>query len=353
MMTSQFVAGASLFAMLIVSMCCLPVQQGSYPGAYYDGSKPNTVPNVGLYQQGPSGQFSPEAVEYYNGTYQSLYQAVPQQEPSVRKLTAQRQPEPAVGPGSFGPVNSGYRGTSARQNPDNSAQPEAAYQPAPPEVKWAVAPPRMFSRGEEVSTGTRAVVSSQPENTSPPGSFYQAGELSTYSQILEQGNSEQETEDLVPSQRPFPPGPYQAPPPRSESAGRGYARPSLNSEPRPEANTGGVVVPYRFYDFFFLNGEYPPGTFSFSSDSYEQGRDSFQDVGYVRDYFPNNPAPVQGRQAAAAPVQNFYTPRIPVMAGSGRDSAKTASPRGFRQPIRNQAPGYNFGYVCSQNVLAY
>ncbi|XP_033994402.1 uncharacterized protein LOC117489301 [Trematomus bernacchii] len=349
MMTSRFVAGASLFAMLIVSMCCLPVKQGSYPGAYYGGSKPNTAPNVGLYQQGPSGQFSPEAVEYYNvpaeGIYESPYQAVPQQKPSVPRLTAQRQPEPAVGPGSFGPVNSGYRGTSARQNPDNSAQPEAVYQPALREVKWAVEPPRMLSGGEEVSTGTRAVFSSQPENVSPPGSFYQAGELSTYSQILEQGNSEQETEDLVP-----PLGPSQPPPHRSESAGQGYARPSLTSEPRPEANTGGVEVPYRFYDFFFLNGQYPPGTVSFSSDSYEQGRDSFQDVHYVRDHFPNNPAPVQGSQAAAAaaPVQNFYAPRIPVksplMAGSGRDGAKAASRRGFRQPIRNQAPGYNFGY---------
>ncbi|XP_033994413.1 uncharacterized protein LOC117489314 [Trematomus bernacchii] len=251
MMTSRFVAGASLFAMLIVSMCFLPVQQGSYPG-HYGGSKPNTAPNVGLYRQGPSE------------------------------------------------------------------------------------------------------VSSQPENVSPPGSFYQAGELSTYSQILEQGNSEQETEDLVPPPGPFPPGPFplgpsQPPPPRSESAGQGYARPSLTSEPRPEANTGGVEVPYRFYDFFFLNGQYPQGTVSFSSDNYEQGRDSFQDVHYLSDYFPNNPAPVQGSQAAAAaPVQNFYAPRIPVksplMAGSGRDGAKAASRRGFRQPIRNQAPGYNFGY---------
>ncbi|KAK1904650.1 Endochitinase 4 [Dissostichus eleginoides] len=202
----------------------------------------------------------------------------------------------------------------------------------------------MFSGGEEVWTGTRAVVSSQPENASPPGSVYQAGELSTYTQILEQGNSEQETEALVPS-----PGP-----PRSESAGQGYARPSLTSEPRPEANTGGVVVPFRFYDLFFLNGEYPPGTVSFSSDSYEQGRDSFQDVHYVRDYFPNNHAPVQRSQAAAAaPVQNFYAPRIPVMAGSGRDGAKTASPRGFRQPSATRTLATTLVMVDTSDVDAY
>jgi len=136
---------------------------GSYPGAYYGGSKPNTAPNVGLYQQGPSGQFSPEAVEYYNvpaeGIYQSPYQAVPQQKPSVPQLTAQRQPEPAFGPGSFGPVNSGYRGTSARQNPDNSAQPEAAVGPG--------------SFGP-VNSGYRGTSARQnPDNSAQPEAAYQ------------------------------------------------------------------------------------------------------------------------------------------------------------------------------------
>ncbi|KAK5864779.1 hypothetical protein PBY51_015992 [Eleginops maclovinus] len=341
MMTSRFVAGASLFAMLIVGICCLPVQKGSYPGAYYGRSNPNTAPNVDLYQGGPSGQFSPEAVEYYNAPaqdfYQSPYQAVPQQEPSVPQLTALRRPEPAVGYGSSGLVNSGYRGTSAMQNPDSSAQPEAAYQPVPQDVKSAAEPPSPFSRAKDVSTGTHAIASGQPENASPPGSNYQAGELSTYSKILEHGNSETETEEL--DWLPPPP------PPMPENAEQGSSRPGLTSEPQPDTYTG----PFKFYDSYFLNGQYPQGTVSFSSNTYEQGRDSFQDVHYVRDYFPNNPAPVQESQAHAfAPLQNFHEPRMPVKspvtAGSGRDVAKAASPRGFRQPIRSQARGYNFGY---------
>lgn len=139
----------------------------------------------------------------------------------------------------------------------------------------AVAPPSAFS-GEETSAHQ---LSSGPSYVSPPGPpmpQFQAGELSKWAKVYEFGNSESETEDqgLAP---PPPPQVFKFPPEAS----------SIERQPlSPVRNWYGY--PY-YYDYMFLTGQYPPGTVSHFSSSYEQGRDNWQDVHYIRDYLPAEP----------------------------------------------------------------
>lgn len=209
------------------------------------------------------------------------------------------------------------------------------------EIDWLVKPLSQFSRGEEVSTGAHGVDFGTPENVSPPfpGPMYQAGHLSHYEGSVENGAYESETEE-----QGLPPPPPPPPPPmRGGSAGQGFI-----SQPQPEYGRLGVYPSY--YDYMFLTGQYPPGTVSHASSSYEHGRDSWQDVHYVRDYAPYNPGPAQ---------QHFEAPRQPVkspLAGYRQGGAQPFLPAPystnamqsgwFEAPTHSQAGGYNAGKVC-------
>ncbi|XP_029297589.1 uncharacterized protein LOC115014695 [Cottoperca gobio] len=405
MMIAQFVAGASLFALLIVEICCHPVKQGSNPGASFKSSNMNTAPNLDLYREVPSGQFSPGAVRFnnapsqgistpidhavpdtrpsvsefivqreitslvgssspgllYSGNKGTLYQevpsdqfstgavqfnnatsqgistpiahAVPDTRPSVSEFIVQREIMPFVGSSSPGLLFSGNRATSVRQNSTSSAQPEAGFQSASQDANWAVAsPPDLFYGGEEMSTGTRGVVSSRPKKLSLLQPMYQAGELSNYELSNEHGDFERETEE----QGWWP----QQPRPMQESAGQGFA-----SQPRPVFNMGRSLSPYHYYDFSFLTGQYPPGTFSHASSSYEQGRDYWQDVHYMKDSGTSNPRPEQqiqtftGDFGAPQSIEYPSTPvGSPVMSGYGQGGAQpgleASSPQHFWQSSR-------------------
>lgn len=130
---------------------------------------------------------------------------------------------------------------------------------------------------------SRAFSSNRPESVSQPfpGSQYQAGELSTYEGVMEHGTSDRET-----TEQGFMPPPV----PVKRFAGRGKTSP-----PRPEFG-GYFPFPLYYYDYRFLTGQYPPGTYTHASNSYEQGRDSWQDAHYVRDYIPLDPGPVRQDQ---------------------------------------------------------
>lgn len=211
------------------------------------------------------------------------------------------------------------------------------------EIDWLVKPLSHFSRGEEVSTGAHGVGFGTPENVSPPnpGPMYQAGELSHYEGSVENGAYESETEE-------------QDPPPMKGSAGQGFV-----SQPQPEFGRLGGYPHY--YDYMFLTGQYPPGTVSHASSSYEHGRDSWQDNHYVRYYYPYNPGPAQQIETftdSAAP-QRFEAPRQPVkspLAGYRQGGAQpflpapystnAMQPGWFEAPTHSQAGGYNTGKVC-------
>ncbi|TMS17196.1 hypothetical protein E3U43_001265 [Larimichthys crocea] len=185
--------------------------------------------------------------------------------------------------------------------------PGTASQPGPREIAWAVAPLSFFSGSDEVPTGLH-VASSSPEYVSPPlpppGPMYQAGELSQYEQNVEYGDYQHETED----QGYMPP----PPPPMLVSSEQSYTSPQgYTSLPQPQARGWG---PYPYYDYMFLTGQYPPGTVTHSSSSYEQGHDSWQDSHYVRYYGPYDQVPQQTETFSpdlAAP-QSIKAPRQPV-----------------------------------------
>lgn len=199
-----------------------------------------------------------------------------------------------------------------------------------------MAPPNPNSGGVAMSSGIRDVASSFPEAVSPiqppTESQYKAGELSQFDRSFDYGNNEMETEQR--GSRPPPPffGPA--------SAGQGFAGPL---QPNTNIGLGFDFFPAPYYDYMFLTGQYPPGTFSHTSSSYNQGRDYYEDIQYER----------PGREQPMAPVADFQSPQSikgpnPRMAGYRQVGAKAkpdSSHRGFR-PVSGQAGGRNQVKVC-------
>ncbi|XP_061668761.1 uncharacterized protein LOC133496783 isoform X2 [Syngnathoides biaculeatus] len=116
----------------------------------------------------------------------------------------------------------------------------------------------------------------------PPQPAFQPGELFRFEKSFEHGDyeSERETQGLPQPPRPRPgPVPFDSTP---ESAG--ILPPPVFPPPisRP-------FVPYPF-DYYFLTGQYPPGTATHISGSFERGRNYNQDFHYEKyedDYEPD------------------------------------------------------------------
>ncbi|KAK9518103.1 hypothetical protein VZT92_023424 [Zoarces viviparus] len=317
MMTARFLSGASLFALLIVDICCFPYQKGSNPGASYGSSHPNAAPVLGSYQGAPSGPFSPAVVMPTKAPSQGIplsYQAEPQPGPSVPRPIPQRVQVPSVGAiSSSGPVFLGYGDTSVRKSPAGSVQPGAAVQPGPQD-NWA----------SPSLSGDEALAPVLPEEVRPIEPMYKAGALSQFEKSFDYGNNERETEQR---------GSLPRPPPlflQQEYAGQGFI-----SQPNPDYNIAGssLPYPYPYYDFMFLTGQYPPGTVSHASNSYEHGSNYYDDVHYVRDNVPEQPLEPFTR---FVDPQSFKDP-YPVMAGyrqggGAQAGGPASSPGRFRQP---------------------
>ncbi|KAM7417624.1 hypothetical protein PAMA_017318 [Pampus argenteus] len=342
MMTTQVFGGAFLLALLTVDICCLPVKQVFNPSASSGGgSYSNAPPYVGSSQEASVAYSAPS-----EDVSRPVYQLVPHREPSRPQSLVHREPAASVGSSSSsGPDLSGYRVSPVRRNPASSTQPGDAYQPLSMDINWAVAPPSIFSAGEETSAETHGVGFSRPETKSPhhlpPPPQYQAGELSQFAQMAENGDYETETEKQG----------FLAPPPMPVSASQGFT-----SQPLPKPSMGGSWSPYLYYDYNFLTGQYPPGTFSHFSSSNEQGSDKWQDLHYRRYYYTYNPSPTQQLETPAVP-QSFEAPWSPVKSpamapyGQGGAAAGLHAPSGgdFMQPGRYEAPtphragGHNLG----------
>ncbi|XP_037635257.1 pupal cuticle protein 36a-like isoform X6 [Sebastes umbrosus] len=131
----------------------------------------------------------------------------------------------------------------------------------------------------------------------------------------------------------------------------------------------------------FVTGQYPPGTVTHTTTSYEQGRDHWQDVHYVRDA-PHYPAPAQQIETFTGDFTDPESLEDPVagsgqgdaQAGSGQGDAQAGSGKGgahygqggaqagygqggadagyglgygaFWQPVNRQAGDYNLGKVA-------
>ncbi|GLD59615.1 uncharacterized protein AKAME5_001160200 [Lates japonicus] len=158
-------------------------------------------------------------------------------------------------------------------------------QPGPPQpaaesdFTWAISPSGPFS-GEETSrpSAPRPHLAA-PELHGPiipPPPVYQAGELSHAENLYEHGDYFRETEEQG----------FQPPPPVVHAVGGPtvgrHASPGLPSDQ-------GHYNPYPYYDYRLLTGQYPPGTYTHFSSSFEQGRDYWEDSHYLRYHYPANP----------------------------------------------------------------
>ena len=141
-------------------------------------------------------------------------------------------------------------------------------------VPWAVPPPPIFSGGEAGPSTSNAGYmkpglsqTSPPHPPSPPEPQLIPGELHRVENTMEDGGFESETQE-----RGLP----------SHPSADFVARP-LNSMP---GGSVGYIYPY---DWLFLTGQYPIGTYTHSSSSDERGRDYWQENHYIGYDYPASP----------------------------------------------------------------
>ncbi|XP_034756495.1 uncharacterized protein LOC117961726 [Etheostoma cragini] len=149
-------------------------------------------------------------------------------------------------------------------------------------TSWAVPPPSPFSPGTSGGPTTDKLdysvpapqflgAVSRPDYSVPQ---YQAGELIEEQKTFENGHYDSETKEGGSLPPPPPPPVYPAPPSPGFSGG---------------LVTQGVVpypLQYPSYDFLFLTGQYPQGTYTQTSKSFEQGRDTWENAHYTGDNAP-------------------------------------------------------------------
>ncbi|XP_060908486.1 uncharacterized protein LOC132985233 [Labrus mixtus] len=225
------------------------------------------------------GRYAPSATDSGALSNPAPAQAVQDKKYTYSQPTGQKQPNAAA------PVPPGY-----------------AFQPATIQEgpsSWAVDPPRLPSgSAQRVSSGPDPLASSY---VSPYYPQYQGGELSKYEGDFEHSNSESETETSG-----FQPYPY---------FDNVQAQPQFTSDVQPPFyGRSWPFLPYP-YDYMFMTGQYPAGTFTHSSQSSEQGADQWQDSHYIRDHFPRN------RQAEMVPElkapQTYKQPSQSVAQSTG------------------------------------
>ncbi|XP_062250001.1 uncharacterized protein LOC133958980 [Platichthys flesus] len=268
MTTARFFFGASLWALLIVDMCCGPVKRGFNPGA-----SSSMYPRSGASQGMPSSQYSAGVMP--EGAY-------PELSTSAGSGSSTRPFQP--------------RSQRAKEDPAGPAQSGAGFQSGSEESKWLIAPPIV-----------------EDEETSPP--VYQAGELSQFERSLETGDYDYETVE----EGPLPP-PYYGPEydhtPLDESL-EGYTSPPL-----PD----GRWIAYPYYDYRFLTGQYPTGTVSYFSGSSDQGSNKYKEVHYVRESPSSQPinSPMaktpEVPQAPKRPIYSGRPARQPIRHAGGYGS---------------------------------
>ncbi|XP_020489144.2 uncharacterized protein [Labrus bergylta] len=277
MMACVFTAGALLLVLLTGPSYSFPAQKGNNPSS---SSGHGANPPAGSNWEMPSyGSYAPSASGSGALSNPAPVQAAPDNEYPYSQPTGQKQPNSAA------PVPSGY-----------AFQP-AAVQEGP--SAWAVEPPRLPSDGTRwVSSNPDHLYSS---NVSPYYPQYQGGELSKYEGGFDHSRSESETETQGFQQYP--------------RVAAVEAQPEFTSVVQPPfPGRSWPFLPYP-YDYMFMTGQYPPGTFTHSSQSSEQGANQWQDSHYIRYRFPST------QQAESVPElqapQTYNQPSQPVAQSTG------------------------------------
>ncbi|XP_056899859.1 basic proline-rich protein-like isoform X2 [Takifugu flavidus] len=288
MAATLVLSGVCLFALLIGDICCVPVQKGNDPAAYDDSYRhaapsydpqpgPRSGPGFGP-QPGPG--FGPQPGPGFGPqSGQGLAPPVaPQSGPGYGP-----EPGPEPGPRS-GPEPGPEPGP--RPGPGYGPQPGPGYGPGfGPPVWPGFGPPPVAPQSGHYPLGSVSEGGSSPyyypemkpgydqpsEYIRPPipQPAYQGGELTHYEDSAEHGFYERESDE----QGQFPHPPHIFASPKMVSSSMPHPLP-----PRPVLPQWGFY-PY-YYDYRFITGQYPPGTYTHASANFEHGRDAWQDVHY-------------------------------------------------------------------------
>lgn len=138
-----------------------------------------------------------------------------------------------------------------------------------------------------------------------PQPAYQGGELSHYEDSSEHGFYERESEEQGHFPRP-PYQPYVFAPSGMDSTSVMYPAPPHPVPPHPVPPHWGFY-PY-YYDYRFITGQYPPGTYTHASASFEHGRDAWQDVHYLQENVPFEPVAESGASTSSGASQPVKAP---------------------------------------------
>ncbi|XP_061610126.1 uncharacterized protein LOC133468342 [Phyllopteryx taeniolatus] len=285
---------ALLLVLMAAATLCYPFRQAagprSFPSSHY---KPRT-----LLDHAPKREFTPQL---------SVAGA---RHPAVEEGVGQAVSDNPWGHGNKLPVSSGAENVP---NPeDSNEKPDSSGSSAvKPEVSGSLPPggPGASSFGPYFP---------------PPQPEFQPGELFRMEKTFEHGDyeSERETQGFPQQPRRWPqpvPLPY-------DSTPESVARSPADIFPPPVSRP---FVPYPF-DYYFLTGQYPPGTATHFSSSFERGRNYNQDLHYEKyeeDYEPGWP-----QEYSAEASQN---------SGQGGSHGSTSNSR--------QDPASSSGYYMPYN----
>ncbi|KAL3973089.1 tetraspanin-8 [Sarotherodon galilaeus] len=382
MMTASLSLGGSLFVLLIVDICGLPLEKGSNPSTPYRITSVNTADNLASNPRGTLANLTPGLVPYspqYRGVLVPAYVSSSVSQPtqaggytagstltggsnvgassgSSNTNTAGNVALTRGGPYAYPssvavPYSAPYGGVAVQQpgfsqyaaqsvpapytgssysapaqaggSTAGSAQTGGTSQPAA-EINWAVPPSKL---GEESSPNPQSLASStadEPGARLPPVPAYQPGELSHYEKAAEAGDYQSETEELG---RRTVPATMEA-----IAAAGGLASPGFSTG---QFGMGGLWgSPYPSFDFLFLTGQYPVGTVSHFSQDYEQGRDYAHSTHYLKDHPYPGFAQSVGTVGAA---QSLQTPSLyvssPVVGGYYQVGAQTVPASSYTDKI--------------------
>ncbi|XP_059928233.1 uncharacterized protein LOC132472565 [Gadus macrocephalus] len=243
-------AAVSLFtwvflqAVLLLDVHCRPVKMGPY-------FMNNAGYTAGRSSQGPAfmvkggstggGSYSPDPAFY--------------------------QHEEPEAPGDYGT-------SSAAALPSGKSNSHPSLTDSAQAIAWVI-PPSVYS-GHSKSGQGGAASGSAPSHAMP-GPQFVPGELFQLESTMDTGRVISETQE-----RGNPP-----PPPPPWFAGNTEV---FNSPPAQEASMPSSPYGYYYpYDFMFVTGQYPPGTYAQASSSFEKGGDEFIENHYVRYEYPDGP----------------------------------------------------------------
>ncbi|CAL8404719.1 unnamed protein product [Boreogadus saida] len=280
-------AAVSLFswvflqAVLLLDVHCRPVKMGPYfmNNAGYTAGRSSRGPAFAV--KGGStggGSYSPDPAFY--------------------------QPEEAEAPGD-------YATSSAAALPSGRSYGYPSSTDSAQAIAW-VNPPSVYSGDSESGQGG-AASGSAPSNAMPgpqfvpgelpgpqfvtgelpgpqfvpgelPGPQFVPGELLQLESTMDAGRFISETQERGNPPRQPPPPPYFA-----------VDTEVFNSPPAQEASMPSTS-PYGYfypYNFMFVTGQYPPGTYAQATSSFEQGSDDFIENHYNRYEYPDGPGEEQ------------------------------------------------------------